>query len=101
MCFHRKPVPLIRIIFLQTHPPVCRVAYGVAPVDSQKRSKWREKRKGRERRGKRAKNMWPTGKVKKIEKLRVWRETKVDTPLELTFLSLFRTVEPKRRRVGE
>jgi hypothetical protein len=62
MCFHRKPVPLIRIIFLQTHPPVCRVAYGVAPVDSQKRSKWREKRKGRERRGKRAKNMWPTGK---------------------------------------
>jgi hypothetical protein len=101
MRFHRKPVPLIRIIFLQTHPPVCRVAYGVAPVDSQKGVSGGRKGKGGKGGGKGQKICGQRGKVKKIEKLRVWRETKVDTPLELTFLSLPRTVEPKRRRVGE
>lgn len=73
-----KAVPLIRIIFFctHTHTTLCRVAYGVAPVDSQKGKSGGRKEEGGERGGGTGKKYVGNRERQKIEKLRVWRKTK-------------------------
>lgn len=70
-------MPLIRIIFFctDTHKALCRVAYGVAPVDSQKGKSGGRKGKGGEGGGGNDKKYVGNREREKIEKLRVWRKT--------------------------
>jgi hypothetical protein len=93
-----KAVPLIRIIFFctHTHTTLCRVAYGVAPVDSQKGKSGGRKEEGGERGGELAKNMWATGKDRRSRNC-VCGGRQSGSLLELT-LSLPSTREGRTRK---